>query len=193
MKRKWSSLALVVAAAIAAGFVACSSNGGAGAGVDAPSTGGGKCGDGVCAVTELHNCPQDCGVPVTSCGDGTCDPAANETTVSCPTDCGSAVVCGDNACDVNGGETSENCPQDCGSGSGSGGSNTPLDCRDMMIQGKCFLCNAGFPNACGPPISLSGCQACALRAFSGVDCDGGAFDGMCADDENTFDCFSDCN
>jgi hypothetical protein len=185
MLRKLSSLALVVAAGFAVGMVACSSSNGGESGVDAPSTGGGKCGDGICAASEVHNCPQDCGVAVQSCGDGVCDPTKNETTVSCPKDCGTAVACGDGVCDVNGGETSANCPADCG-----GGMLPPLDCRDMTVQADCFIC--GFTGSCGPPINQQGCTDCTNRAFAGVDCDGGAFDGTCAADENAEDCFTDC-
>jgi hypothetical protein len=186
MLRKLSSLALVVAAGFAAGLVACSgSNGGGNGGVDAPSTGGGKCGDGVCAASEVHNCPMDCGVSIQSCGDGVCDPTKNETTVSCPKDCGTAVMCGDGVCDVNGGETSTSCPADCGTTN-----PTPLDCRDMQIQTDCGLCV--LFGLCAPDVNASGCQDCTTRAFSGVDCDGGAPDGTCAADENTSDCFSDC-
>jgi hypothetical protein len=185
MLRKLSSLALVVAAGFAAGIVACSSSGGGGNGVDAASTGGGKCGDGICAASEVHNCPMDCGVSISSCGDGVCDPSKNETTVSCPKDCGSAVVCGDGVCDVKGGETSANCPADCGTTM-----TMPLDCRDMTIQNDCTLCV--LFGICATDVNAAGCMDCTNRAFSGVDCDGGAPDGTCAADEDTADCFSDC-
>jgi hypothetical protein len=67
-----------------------------------------KCGDGDCNGNETsQSCPQDCGGGVgPDCGDGVCD--FSESSDLCPEDC----FCGDFVCDAS--EDSGVCPEDCG-------------------------------------------------------------------------------
>src|SRR5580704_16844309 len=71
--------------------VACSSNSTNG-GSQADAAGPPVCGDGVCAVSELDTCPQDCGTRGSSTGnpcnlDGICEPQIGETPENCPSAC----------------------------------------------------------------------------------------------------------
>lgn len=67
------------------------------------------CGDGACNGNETTvTCPEDCG---TSCGDGACNGA--ETTATCPADC-PASFCGDGTCaGFSLGENCKTCLADC--------------------------------------------------------------------------------
>lgn len=68
----------------------------------------GSCGDAMCIGGETcDSCPADCGVCVAAniCGNGTCEPNAQEACSTCPFDCGTCTtgVCGDGVIDL--GET----------------------------------------------------------------------------------------
>ncbi|HEY0250185.1 MAG TPA: hypothetical protein VGC41_01620, partial [Kofleriaceae bacterium] len=67
------------------------------------------CGDGVCAASEIHSCPADCGQQGSGSGSGS-----------------STATCNNNGSCENG-ETAASCPADCGTGSGSAGSGA-IDC-----------------------------------------------------------------
>jgi alpha-tubulin suppressor-like RCC1 family protein len=74
------------------------------------------------------------------CGNGTCDTAQGETTLTCPVDCGQS--CGDGFCGVN--ENGSNCYVDCGScGNGS--------CENLEIARMDCCEDCGCPSgyACG--------------------------------------------
>jgi hypothetical protein len=103
----------------------------------------GYCGDGVCdpALGESTiTCPGDCPPPPGYCGDGTCDPGLGESTVTCPGDC--PLVCGDGFCNIAGGEL-QSCPSDCPQNQCCAQTNgcpseTPYDC-----PGSCCCCGWG--------------------------------------------------
>ncbi|RME20293.1 MAG: hypothetical protein D6806_16665, partial [Deltaproteobacteria bacterium] len=87
--------------------------------------------------------------PLCACGDGTCDAAAGEDTVTCPADCGT--TCGDGVC--NGTESPLDCPQDCGTcgnGSCDAGEDQASCCTDCGCPSS-YLC---ISNSCGPDPSL---------------------------------------
>ncbi len=121
---------------------ACSSGSGNDPQPDAPSAP--RCGDGVCAATEVNSCPADCGSSAAAvCGNGTCESSKGETAATCPSDCGqgsgsgsSTAVCGNGICEV--GENQTSCPSDCGTMMGSG----TLDCSDPNILLACIECIA---------------------------------------------------
>ena len=80
------------------------------------------------------------------CGDGTCDAAGGETTVTCPLDCGTQ--CGDGAC--NGDESPVDCPEDCGTcgnGTCDEGEDTSSCCSDCGCSDGADTCQA---NQCVP-------------------------------------------
>lgn len=91
------------------------------------------CGDNYCEGNETtRSCPLDCG---SDCGDGTCN--GNETTSSCSIDCGEPPpVCGDGRC--SGGETRTSCPEDCGN---------PPSCGDGSCNGS--ETTSSCPQDCG--------------------------------------------
>lgn len=76
------------------------------------------CGDAVCDGDETSaSCPNDCG-EAPRCGDGVCN--GTETRPSCPGDCGApAPVCGNGTCET--GEDATTCAADCDDGGGGGG------------------------------------------------------------------------
>ncbi len=70
------------------------------------------CGDGKCGADETPmSCPTDC-VKKPVCGDGKCVPPENGST--CPADCAAPAKCGDEVCSS--GESNNTCPIDCKSG-----------------------------------------------------------------------------
>jgi hypothetical protein len=134
------------------------------------------CGDGVCAASEVDNCPVDCGTHAapdagttqpdagTTGGDagvmGTCDPTACITCITggaCPTgyDATSCITC------LLGGS---------GSGSGSGSCN--MD----------FVCDIGE--------DITSCIDCIIAGDTA--CDGNSPDGTCEADESVDTCPTDC-
>lgn len=144
-----------VLAALTAG--ACSSGNGSGPTPDAAPV---VCGDNVCAASEVHSCPQDCGNGGSNhgavCGNGQCETSMGESQTTCPTDCGggsNAAVCGNGTCEA--GEDATSCPTDCGGGgSGSGA----LNCSDPNTAFGCAFCSAAM--VCTPPYDMASCAAC---------------------------------
>ena len=147
-----------------------------------------RCGDGVCAASEIGACSMDCGAPpmcgngtceasetaaacpadCTACGDGTCSGA--ETAATCPGDCGGSAVCGDGTC--NGAEDSSTCPGDCATSAmcgnavcdaGESSLTCPRDCTTSTCPGGddigCFFCWFD-PTQCIPPQTEALCGAC---------------------------------
>jgi hypothetical protein len=126
---RMNAVAMVVAL-----VVGCSSTPSGTSGADAPAAA--KCGDGICAVSEVDTCPQDCGtrgsgsaVTGNPCNlDGTCEPNIGENAINCPSDCtagsGSAVI-------------------------GSGSSSTGVNCSDAQVIMDCTMCLDTFGGDCG--------------------------------------------
>ena len=120
---------------------------------------GPRCGDGVCAASEIGGCSQDCGTTTTPdggstmgvCGDGTCN-APNETSMNGPGDCSSSQMpmCGNAVCEAAAGEDMTTCPLDCG-----GGTSTCPGGDDV----GCFLCWFD-PTTCIPPQTETICEQC---------------------------------
>ncbi|MGE5182465.1 MAG: hypothetical protein ACM31C_10405 [Acidobacteriota bacterium] len=150
---------------------ACSASSGTGGGADAT---GPRCGDGVCASSEVNSCPQDCGSPS-----------------------GNNAVCGNGFCET--GETSASCPTDCGLGSGSGsgsgsGTSGTLNCSDQNTVLACAACLA--LSTCTPPYDANSCQAClggglgsGLGSGVGSGCPTGCnCDGVCDPGETSAQC-----
>jgi Trypsin-like peptidase domain len=78
------------------------------------------------------------------CGDGTCDAAGGETTVTCPADCGTS--CGDGVC--NGAESPVDCPADCGTCG-----NTV--CDDGEDESTCCMdCGCAAPMVCAANVCV---------------------------------------
>ncbi|HWN67198.1 MAG TPA: thioredoxin domain-containing protein, partial [Haliangium sp.] len=138
------------------------------------------CGDGQCTTGEdCETCPDDCG-PCTTCGDGVCDPYAEDCS-ACPSDCGSC--CGDGFCDP-GDEDCSSCPGDCapcescGNGtcdSFEDGCSCGQDCGACCGDGECS--------------SSESCETC------GQDCGPCTYcgDGTCDADESCDTCSYDCS
>ncbi len=81
-----------------------------------------------------------------SCGDGTCEPLDDETTATCPRDCGT--LCGDGTC--NGEESPLNCTDDCGTCGNlvcDGDETTGTCCTDCGCDGE----DECRDNICVPP------------------------------------------
>lgn len=144
---------------------------------DAAGTGGGVCGDGVCAANEVASCSADCG----SGGGGG----------------GGNAVCGNNTCET--GESPTTCPNDCttggGGGSGSGGGTCPADPLT-----ECLPCILG-QGACPAGLDANGCIQCALgggglpgggSGSGGLGCVGGLPNGTCDMGEDATNCPFDC-
>lgn len=134
-------VAILALAPFACGGSSSSGNGTA----DAP--GAPKCGDGICAITEVNACPADCGTH-TSMGSSTTGNPCNL----------------DGVCETQNGENAINCPQDCmmGSGSavlGSGSSATGIDCSDPMVVSDCTMCLETFGSDCGMT-GITNCLSC---------------------------------
>ena len=65
-------------------------------------------------LLESNYSNEECGYPVTSCGNGECD--AGECISGCTADCSVEDCCGIEGCNTAIGETAENCAGDCGGG-----------------------------------------------------------------------------
>lgn len=114
------------------------------------------------ALCQVTPSPRLCDVPA-KCGDGVCN--GDETTATCPMDCGSA--CGDGVC--NGNENYTVCPQDCPAnvcGDGiCGGYNIGETCKTCSVDCPCIgpNCKKG---CCGDGVCSSGESA----ASCPIDC-----------------------
>lgn len=175
------------AVAFACSVVACSwggsgsGNNGNGGGVDAAPV---KCGDGVCAPSEVGSCEQDCpsGMHGNGSGSGNVGP-----------------ICGNGVCEA--GESVTTCPSDCNTGSGSGsgsGSGGALNCNDSTVQTACLACL--FGGTC-TGVDSAGCTTCLLQGLLGSGagsagddsgCVGGAPNGTCDTGETAMNCVDDC-
>ena len=134
-----------------------------------------RCGDGVCASSEIGNCAADCGSQQTPvCGNGTCE--AGENSQTCLSDCPVQSSCGNGVCDAT--ETPASCPGDCQSGA-----QCPTDlfvCLPCLLVG---LCPTGHDE--------NSCTQCILGGGGG-GCSGGLPDGICDASENSMTCPFDC-
>jgi hypothetical protein len=161
-------------------FTACSWGDGSGAsGDDSPTPDAlvPKCGDGVCAPSEIGNCAADCGSQQGAvCGNHNCE--IGENTGNCMTDCPAQTACPNGTCDTNMGENSTTCPQDCPS------SACPTD------PNTCIPC-AFFNLGCPAGLDMNGCVQCILGGGGGM-CTGGFPDGVCDAAENATNCPFDC-
>jgi hypothetical protein len=161
--RETSVRAILIAVAFA-GLGACSwgsdsgGNTGPDAGVNSANQNA-KCGDGVCAASEVDSCAADCGQPGGGGGGGGgggTDPGSDTGSNS------NASACGDFVCDPSIGENATTCPADC-SGDGTGGSDTggggsgALDCSDENTVFACIACEAGL--GCSG-VDANSCAAC---------------------------------
>ncbi len=100
------------------------------------------------AIEDL--CAQGIASALCPCGDGTCDSAGGEDTVSCPLDCGTD--CGDGAC--NGDETALNCELDCtacGNGVCEAEESATGNCCDDCGCGAFEVCHSS--HVCVPDLS----------------------------------------
>jgi hypothetical protein len=169
MMRASSGIVCTVAGALSFA-VACSWGGAASnnPGPDASSTT--RCGDGVCAASEVNSCPADCGTHGSNSGSGSGSNQQN-------------AVCGNNVCEQ--GETAT-CPSDCGGGSGSAVGNCPAD------PTSCISCIFD-PTMCPPGLDMNSCLTCLTQGLGGTSgCDGGAPDMICEADETNATCPQDC-
>jgi protein-disulfide isomerase len=137
------------------------------------------CGDGVCTTGEdCQSCAEDCG-PCTTCGDGVCDPYAEDCS-ACPADCGSC--CGDGFCDP-GDEDCSSCPGDC----------APCDaCGNGTCDSFEDGCSCG--QDCGACCGDGACSSGETCGTCGQDCGPCTYcgDATCDADESCAVCPSDC-
>jgi hypothetical protein len=134
---------------------------------------GDTCGDNSCTGNETStSCPADCGGSNAVCGDGTCNGSENATT--CPADCNTAASCGDGTC--NGTETINTCPADCGGGGGAVcGDGT---CNGTETSTSCPVdCSGGGGAVCGDGT----CNGTETNTSCPIDCTGGGGGGTCGD------------
>lgn len=102
-----------------------------------PQSGLCDCGDGFCSAEEsTQSCPDDCG---SSCGDGRCNGAEGAST--CPDDCG---TCGNGVCD----EEPAACCQDCGCDGDSCAGAIPLQAVSQSIFGETNSVTNSFLTSC---------------------------------------------
>jgi hypothetical protein len=159
-----------VLAALALG--ACSWGNGSGPGNTSPDAAPVVCGDMICAASEVHSCPQDCG----NGGNGSGNQQA---------------VCGNGQCETTLGESATSCPSDCagggGSNTGSGGGGGALNCSDPNTIIGCGLCSAAM--ICTAPYDAVSCAACGGgglgSGLGGANCNN---DGMCDPGEDSATC-----
>jgi hypothetical protein len=158
---------------------ACSTGDGSGTGDDdspAADAAAPKCGDGICAGSEIGNCAADCGSgPGVRCGNGMCE--NGESTATCATDCPAQSMCGNSVCDT--GETTANCPSDC-----PAQGNCPADPTECLF---CALIGIGCPTG----HDMTSCTTCVLGGGGGT-CSGGFPNGVCDPGENVTNCPFDC-
>ncbi|HWU89819.1 MAG TPA: hypothetical protein VN253_21305 [Kofleriaceae bacterium] len=133
-----------------------------------------RCGDGVCAGSEIGNCIADCGSSP-KCGNGTCE--SGESTATCPGDCPPVAVCGNGTCES--GETTASCAGDC-----PAQSNCPTDRTGCLV---CALVGLLCPSG----LDKSSCVGCLLDDGGGA-CAGGFPDGVCDAGEDATTCPLDC-
>ena len=111
-----------------------------------------------CTLPDLCDCgPGDCAIV---CGDGYCDPTAEDTT-NCVADCGSA--CGDGVC--NGTEDSTTCCDDCPCPAGE------YCCQDNCEVIPCY--NAGTGETCTPGTEIcisDQCNAPVTSCGGNINC-----------------------
>ena len=167
MMRASSGIVCVVASALSFA-VACSWGGAASKDGTPDASSTARCGDGVCAASEVNNCPADCGTGSNGSGSGS----------------NTGAVCGNGTCEN--GETNTSCPSDC-TGSGSGSSNCPSDVT------VCFACLIDA-TMCPSGLDATSCLTCIAGGLgSGTGgCDGGTPDGTCQPDETNATCPQDC-
>jgi hypothetical protein len=190
-------LAVLVTAAALVG-TACSNGSGNDPTVDAAvkrdGATGNVCGDGVCAVSEISTCAQDCGAAQCN-NNGTCD--TGESNATCPGDCPAASCNNDNVCGA--GETMANCPHDCGGAAGCNNNGTcdtgetnmscPNDCpaSGTCDQAACLTCLTG--GTCPAGMDANSCLTCLLGGLGGggggVTCN---FNGTCDPGETKAAC-----
>ncbi len=147
-----------------------------------------SCGDGICAASEVDNCPADCGTHAAPdagtamCGNGTCDTGENAN--NCPVDCsgagsdaGTMGACDQQACltCITGGA----CPP-------GYDANSCLTC--LIGGGGGSACNVNFTCNIGDDITM--CFACIIAGDTA--CDGNSPDGTCEADESNATCPTDC-
>lgn len=120
-----------------------------------------ECGDGVCNGDETTaSCPGDCG---TECGDGVCN--GDESYLTCLADC-PAPVCGDGVCEWD--ETFETCPVDCpefycgdgvcgGAADGETCDSCPDDCACLGKDCKKGCCGDGVCTRWEPEVCPVDC------------------------------------
>ncbi len=125
------------------------------------------CGDGWCDFRSENydNCPADCSAPGGGgrCGDGNCEPAQGENSITCPLDCsgGGLGICGDGICNPAIGENATNCYADCGgtAPTPTPGGPTPIpDCNELSIgavQLTTDQARVSITNGLGQPITIS--------------------------------------
>lgn len=129
------------------------------------------CGDDICQPLELNTCPVDCQaqIDLSLCGNGICEPEANEDLLLCPGDCGpyAGASCGNDVCDAD--ESNLTCPVDCAAGDyfspvfpelcGNGTCDPTestlscaADCRssDVIPAGSCTITGSGINLRSGP-------------------------------------------
>jgi hypothetical protein len=163
-------------------LAACSFGGSSGNGGGTPDAATARCGDGVCAASEVNTCPQDCGTTGGNavCGNGVCESTKGETSASCPVDCGSTTGSGSNT----------------GSGSDTGSGSGTIDCNDSNTQLACIECL--IANTC-TGVDPTSCEACLGGSDlgglgSGLGSGSGAcnFNFVCDAGESAATCPTDC-
>lgn len=128
------------------------------------------CGNGLCEypVENCASCPDDCGpcAPCDSgrCGNGRCEPSANETSCSCPEDCGAC--CRDGVCRSDRGEDFFTCPSECATTLNI----TVLDSTNYQkLPGASVWCYTAH-KALGPMITTTGDVVFPSLQPGGFDC-----------------------
>ena len=169
------------------------------------------CGDGVCSDSEdCGSCPSDCGQCPTSCGDGVC--SGGEDCRACPSDCsdcsaedgcavhrqpGTSSQCLDCVCDADPYCCTVSwdlqCVSEC---SACGGMCPSPGCGDGVCSPgdleTRYTCpsDCGTSPGCGDGICTSLESRLCLADCQRIPEDCG--DGVCGDDEGTWNCSSDC-
>ena len=141
MKRGTSGIVCAVAGAMLFA-VACSFGGSSDSKTSSPDAGtsGTRCGDGVCAATEINSCPADCG---TSTGSGSNTGSGSGSATG--------AVCGNGVCEAT--ESTTSCPSDC-----PGGGSGTLDCSDPTVLFACITCLGDATMCVG--VDQASCTTC---------------------------------
>ena len=140
------------------------------------------CQSGLCDTDTFTCAAGGCG---DACGDGVCCAAANESSCSCPADCGDE-TCGNGHCCATQGEDACGCAADCEATCGDAcctGAETPATCSDDCPK-SCGngTCDPGSGGG-GPGESACSCPA---------DCADMCGDGCCTGSESSNSCKDDC-